>query len=198
MLEIFVLRVIGRLSMPMFAFALARAFRFAGNGNILDYKPYFYRLLMFSIVSQLPFRFFVSDTLNIGFTWLLAFFLLCMITHKNIMNKYLFFVGITVICTTSIFLPVDYGIYGVIYPTMFYYCYYKLKKPAYAFFGSILLFAVFELGVGNSIQAFAVLAVPLVLLLERHDKKILIPRWFFYAFYPAHIAILLLVRHWFF
>ena len=272
-----ILRVIGRLSMPMFAFALARAFRFAGNGGIFERKPYFYRLLIFAIVSQVPFYLFmgpglnigftwllfISSSLNIGFTWLLAFFLMCMITYKSAINKYLFYVGVAAVLTMSVLLPVDYGLYGVVYPAMFYYCYYKFKKPAYAFAGSALLlaiqvvlddshfiqafvvlatplvlllentdrtkrgtsstdrtegdtsrFIIFRLVIyylsflllviwvvldnRHSIQAFAVLAAPLVLLLEKHDKKILIPRWFYYVFYPAHITILGLVKYWFF
>ena len=196
--DIYVLRAIGGLSMPMFAFSLARAFRFAGNGSIFDFKPYFYRLLIFSIVSQLPFHFFMSGTLNIGFTWLLAFSLLLMITYKHIFNKYLFFVSIAAICAMSVVLRVDYGIYGVVYPAMFYYCYYKFKKPASAFLGSILIFAVFVAGISSTIQVIAILAAPLIQFIEKHDKKIIIPRWFFYVFYPVHITILLLVKYLFF
>ena len=196
--ELPVLRVIGRLSMPMFAFSLARAFRFADNGNIINFKQYFCRLFTFSIVSQFPYHFFKNDTLNIGFTWLLAFFFLSLLTHKKTINNYLLCICIAAICATPFFLPIEYGIYGVVYPAMFHYCYYKLKKPEYAFAGSALLFVAWLVLDGSFLQVFAIFAAPLVLLLEKFDKKIIVSKWFYYGFYPVHIALLLLIRYCFF
>ena len=39
---------------------------------------------------------------------------------------------------------------------------------------------------------FALLAAPLIFIPTRSNLKI--PKWFFYAFYPAHLAVIALIR----
>jgi hypothetical protein len=191
--DVEIFRIVGRLSMPLFAFALARAFRNAGNGSVMDYKPYLCRLLIFAAVSQVPYSFAFSG-LNIGFTWLLSFALLCVISHYGKLDKRVSWALIIIVFAAAVFLPVGFGLSGVVYPVLFYLCYYKYFKPNYAITGAAALFVVsVTIDRAGLIQGFAILAVPLVAFLAERDNINILPRWFYYAFYPAHIAILLFI-----
>jgi len=91
-------------------------------------------------------------------------------------------------------LPVDYGISGVLMPVALYYFLFVMKKPEFAFLGMTILFAVFAfMNNGNLLQAFSILALPLILIASKYDNKIRIGKKFFYIFYPAHIALFLCV-----
>ena len=192
--NLLIFRIVGRLSMPLFAFALARSFRNAGHGSIMDFKPYFYRLLIFAGVSQVPYSFAFSG-LNIGFTWLLSFALLCVIAHYEKIDRRVAGVVLICVCAASVIFPVGFGLSGVCYPVLFYLCYYKFRKSHYVITGAAALFAVSIIidGLGL-IQGFTILAIPLVAYYSKHDNIRIFPRWFFYAFYPAHIVLLLLLN----
>jgi hypothetical protein len=184
------LRIAGRLAMPMFAYSMARAFsRGLDDGRV---KGYFLRLLVFAAVSQIPYSLMVSDGLNIGFTWLIgAAILYIWVSYKSLASM-------AVICSlmfASVFVPVDYGLYGVLYPLMFYICAFQLKSN-YALIGSAVLWAVYLLDAGRmDIQVIALAAVLLLEVLKRHDDAVRVNKWFYYAFYPAHIGVLVAVKH---
>jgi len=192
--ELLILRIVGRLAMPLFAFTLARAFCNAGHGSIMDYKPYFYRILIFAVASQVPYSLAFSG-LNIGFTWLLSFALLCVIAYYGKTDSRLTVVVVIIVCTASIIFPVCFGLSGVVYPVLFYLCYYKYRKSQYVVAGAAALFAVSVTidGLGL-IQGFTILAIPLIVYFTKRDNNRLLPRWFYYVFYPAHIASLFLIN----
>ena len=81
------LNVIGRIAFPIFAFQITE-----GYTHTKDLKKYFKRLIIFAIISQIPFMLFLSTftssyTLNIFFTLLLG--LLSIYIYNKIPNKFL-------------------------------------------------------------------------------------------------------------
>lgn len=69
--ESYWLRIIGRISMPLFAYCIARGFYFSEKKDRIKY--YLHKLVLFSVVSQIPFtilavKIYEEFSLNIGFT----------------------------------------------------------------------------------------------------------------------------------
>jgi hypothetical protein len=178
--------------MPLFAYSIARGYYYSEQKGKI--KKYALNMTAFALVSQLPYHFFVKNTLNIGATWLLSILLLFFLTKER-MNGIMFTacMGVFII---SVVVPVDYGLFGVLYPLCFYLFMLRTRKPLYAFAGMAVLFAAYAIQNGSSglSQVFTMLSLPALLLLERWDGLAHINKRFFYVFYPAHIAILLLIK----
>lgn len=125
--DIIALRIIGRLSMPLFAYCIARGFYYSDNkGTLNRYAKY---LTVFAVLSQIPYYFFMPDRFNIGFTWLLSLPVLyvvsCEIKRRNIKEPLNKLVGVSyaaiilIISITAVLLPIEYNLTGVLFPTMF-------------------------------------------------------------------------------
>ena len=193
--HLIVLRIIGRLSMPLYAYCIARGFYYSEEkGTTMKYAR---NIFLFAALSQIPYTILsmwvIGDfRLNIGFTWLLSLFLLkSLISEKRplqlgVMCVLLFLIGLV--------LPIDYGLYGMIYPTVFYLFMYRIDKPQYSFVGMAILYALYIGMGGGAIQIFSLIAFPTLLLAKKYDEKVKINRLFFYYFYPLHIAALLIIK----
>ena len=210
-----VLRTIGRVAMPLFGFSVARGFYYSEKNK--KTKKYLKNLLIFSIVSQIPFTFFAFKIakeflLNIGFVWLLAVIFLKSLENIKFplnKNRLLLILLVIAIFLFSNFAPLDYGFYAMLFTIIFYYTLFKNKKPflcvclvcsTYLYYicrTFIPLALKYKVSIIRIIasddQYFSILAVFLVLIFKRKDLKIL-PGRFFYWFYPAHIAILTIAK----
>lgn len=179
--NIIVLRMIGRIRFPIFAYLLALGYK-----STHDAKKYLKRLLLFGLLSEIPYILaFNSDNLNIFFT--LALGLMAIMFFEKKENLYV----IIVFCF-AVFAHVDYGIYGV-FVIFFMYVYVYYSKMI----GTILfILATFVYSYFNVLQIFAILSIPLIGLLENIPKDIDIKKYkyVFYAFYPLHLVLLYLIR----
>ncbi|NLY49374.1 MAG: hypothetical protein GX059_10235 [Clostridiales bacterium] len=206
-------RLIGRLAFPIFAFLLVEGFH-----HTRSVKKYLTRLGIFALISELPFdlAFYNShfsvfggniktdlpgmfsnpqlyDTVvkrfleyqNIFFTLFLGLSAIWLISevekkyHKNILILNLLNALITVgLSLLAELMNTDYGFMGVLLIVAFYL--FRGKK---IFIGlSLLLLS------GNIIQAFSTLAVlPIAFYNGKKGKSM---KYFFYAFYPAHLLLL--------
>lgn len=192
-----VFRIVGRLSMPLFAYCVARGFYFSNQKGTLPH--YIKNMAVFAAVSEIPYAVASYGNgkigLNIGFTWLLALALLYAVTRRDKLGAYIsVIIGVFLL---SLFAPVDYKIYGVLLPTIFYLSFYCYKRPAYGFYGMCGALVLYMLAVGKSsaMQIFSLAAFPLLLLLVRYDDKVRLPKRFFYWFYPAHLSVLLAIKY---
>lgn len=182
-------RIIGRVSMPMFAYSLARGYEYSRqNGTV---QRYIKRIVIFTVFSQYPYFLMVKSGWNIGATWVLSL-LLFVVVEKWAESPLRACIGIFTVVAVAYVLNVDYGVYGVLMPFIF-----RLNIKSYdRFLYSVLLWAIYTIMVGTVgiIQIFSCLAVPLLYAMEPQDKKIHIVGTFYYLFYPLHIVVLLAIK----
>ena len=183
--EFIILRIIGRLSFPIFAYFISEGYKHTSN-----IKRYMGRILLLGIVSQIPFMLLAeTKTLNICFTFLISVGIIYFIdTDRPQLALPLLILGII--------LPVDYYIYGITLPIIFY----MFKKPySYLTFAiSTFTFAIYNVMHNSSniyyIFLFAVLTIPLFML---NDKLpyIKLPKYSLYYFYFGHLVIGLIIKY---
>ena len=194
--EYIVFRLIGRLSMPIFAYCIARGVYYSNNKG--TFKRYIINMLIFAVLSQIPYYFFNGPYhLNIGFTWLLSMILLYIIIKKK--RRHIL-PACVIIGVISVLMPVEYSFLGSFLPVIFYWSAVKKNNFSYAFIGVTIITTGYIILNNNGaviIQFLSILAVPLIAILQRYDSKIKLPKWFFYVFYPAHILLLMVIKQLF-
>jgi len=190
-----VLRFIGRLSFPLFAYLLI-----LGMENTRNIRYYFARLFIFALISQVPFFLAIDhgpfESLNIFFT--LSFGLLFIYFFKK--GSAFAFVPLI----ASFVLPFDYGIYGIAMMG----CMYILKENTKFGVASLVLLNALFLVPWNS-QFLSIAAIPFIVLhkngslniTRESSERFAIPLWrkyFFYVYYPLHLALLYIIKLYFF
>lgn len=188
-----ILRIIGRLSMPIYAFMIAE-----GCHHTHDRKAYFLRLLGLALLCQVVYA-AVDRSLYqcILVTFSLSVGLICAVENawdKKTPGSLLAAAGLTaavyLICEKlPLFLPgfhVDYGIWGVLLPVIVYFG----GRDIVAFGLGVLLLC---LSIGHT-QWWAMLSIPLLALYngQRGTHRL---GWLFYLYYPAHLVILYAISY---
>lgn len=171
------MRVAGRLAFPVFAWRLALGAEAASHlGRYLG------RLLAFGLAAQWPYMQLTGEgDLNILFT---LFFGLLMIAGRKAGSPFLTWVWVP----AAMVFHVDYTYYGLIpYGLLTIYVFHVFRrepgKRNLWFGGLTLLVSLFA-----PTQIWSLAALP---LLDRDwPVRVVLPRYFFYGFYPAHLAVL--------
>lgn len=173
-------RIIGRLAFPIFAYQIAQ-----GYVCTMDKSKYRIRIWMFAAISQAPFSLlFHTTTLNVLVTLGLALFVIDNYHQK----RYLLMAPAMLI---SFFVPMDYGLFGVLMALAFYAL--KDNKGILAA-AQILLIIIFTRFNGWPVEYYAVIGSFLVIFLPVQYFKVTIPKYFFYWFYPVHLTILYILK----
>ena len=193
--EFTVLRFIGRLSFPLFAYLLI-----LGIENTRNVRNYFIRLFVFALISQVPFflalGFEPFGYLNIFFTLSSGLLFIYFFKKSSV------FVFVPVFA--SLVLPFDYGIYGI----AMIGCMYILKENTKFGVVSLVLLNTLFLVPWN-IQFLSISAIPFIILHKNGSLNITretteeftIPLWrkyFFYVYYPLHLALLYIIKLYYF
>ena len=179
------LRIAGRLAFPLYAFLLSEGYIHTRN-----LSRYALSLFLLAIISEVPYDLlfnreaFHPGQQNIMFTLLLG---LCAIHIWDVSGRE--WIWKTLCCIIIIFLGwvlnVDYGSYGVALPLVFHIL--NNRKPWDAAAGAALSAAT-----GNIHQAAA--AIPIMLYNGQRGFIKGKLKWAFYAYYPVHICIILLLN----
>lgn len=195
--DIVLLRVVGRLSFPMFAYMLSEGY--VRTRNKVNYT---FRLLVFSILSQIPFMLALNcNELNIGFTLLFGF--VCMMIYEKDGS----ILKIILVLVASELLNVDYGSYGVLFILCCHIHHQDMNRLALDSIAAIPLLFVAQtahamFGGGHSfftivsgcvVQLFSVLSIPLISAYDGQKGK-MYGRYWFYAFYPLHLLVLFIIN----
>lgn len=176
----FILRLIGRVAFPLFIFLLLEGFEHTHNR-----KKYALQLLVFGLLSEIPFDFALKGTWydpsyqNVMFTLFLGYCAIWLYENFGETDKRIL-LGVFACIVLAHMLKTDYGAFGVL---AIFLLYYTKKKKKYFYMTGVLLF-------------FWEITAPIAFLLIRqyNGKRGLSLKYIFYFFYPVHILILGLIR----
>jgi len=206
---------VGRLAFPIYAFLIAEGYR-----HTSDFGRYARRLLVFGLISEIPFNLMYAGGFifpfhqNVMFTLLLGLFSIRSIdtirqnirsraSLKSSVKPVLALAGCLLLSAVGF---VDYGFWGVMTVILFHVLrdfpgakVLQLAAMVYihceAYKGMFIPVELFGHSFEFATQGFAVLALPLIWLYN--GKKGLSSKalqYGFYAFYPVHMLVLALVR----
>lgn len=194
-----VVRAIGRQSFPIFCFFLVEGFRFTGSR-----MKYFLRLLVFAVLSQIPFQkalFPRSNLFHASVMTTLAIGLLAIWAVEELKKIFddgssggraLFFLSaggsVCGFCRLAQVLHSDYS-YGGIIVILILYLFRECRILSF-------LISWVWLSWYNRLELYS---APAFLLLSCYNgKRGKQRKYFFYIFYPAHLLFLWLLRRYFF
>lgn len=196
------LRCIGRVAFPIFCFLIAE-----GCIYTHDRKKYALRLLVFALLSEIPFNLmtggWVWNPYDQNVLWtLLAGALVCWLMDWALKKRTVWAFVLTGAVTVAAYwllelVNTDYGGWGMLLVAMFY-CVHRapygwaVKMAAEAFW--LAFFSIAVMGGVLSIELWSLWALlPIWLYNGQRGFSNKAVQYGFYAFYPVHILILSLI-----
>ena len=182
-----ILRAIGRLAFPIFAFQIGVGFKHTHSK-----EKYILRMILFTLISQYPFTLFlnavkIAPILNIGATFTLA--LLALYSIDKFKKSWVKYPILVIIACIATYVPMDYGIFGVLIVISLYFLDYSKVIGMSSFFSIVLMHCAID----KSIFSLPALLALFPILLYNGKKGPNI-KYLFYVFYPLHMLILLLIK----
>ena len=191
----FVTQYLGRIAFPLFAFLISEGYK-----HTKDLEKYYKRLIMFGLISQIPFMLFRTlvgewELLNIMFALVLG--LLCIDIFEKEKRKWISIPSVLVIVVLSEILKMDYGWFGVL--TVFIIHVLKNKKIMLVLTYPIVTFLYYYSLIGNYIFSWEMMLYvigtisSMIFILMYNGKEGKKTKYFFYWFYPVHVLIIYLL-----
>lgn len=188
--QIRVLRIIGRLAFPIFAFQIGVGFR-----HTKSKEKYILRMLIFTIISQIPFTMAIQAAapgygpiLNIGAT--LTCGLLALYSIEKIDKIWLKLFSLFIVALIGIYIPMDYGLAGILSIVILYY--FKDSKVIISslYITLVLLNCAIDNSLFNVAEILALIPIYL-----HNGKKGPDIKYLFYLFYPLHQIVLVFLKY---
>lgn len=201
--QILLFRIIGRLAMPLFAWLIAN-----GAHHTKDIYSYMRRILVFAVISEVPFvlanrqRDPAFDTINILFSFTLGLGAIMLLNKTR--HTFMRLAIILASVAAAYMLKTDYGPTAVLM-VVISYVYYK-DLPKMIMLHTLLIVSVYTLPIliqlsGNPHQAvdgvrlFQPLCLLSLLAIAFYNKKEGIKTgYYLYFFYPLHLLIIYLLK----
>lgn len=177
-----VLRAVGRLSFPIFAFLLSEGFAHTSN-----LKKYAARLLFFALLAEIPYQLMIYHRLiglrpsNILFALLLSLGALCCARRGGP-----WYLGVPALALLAQAGGFSYGFYGVLLVVLFYVFRGRRWAIPLVLASCTLLYCAYHHSLFQIWAIFA--AVPLLFYNGQRGRRA--PRYLLYILYPAHLAVL--------
>lgn len=200
-----VMRLVGRIAFPIFAFLLYEGFMHTSN-----YKRYLLRVGLCALAAEIPFNlivttasplfgltdvstsFFYPDYQNTVFTLFIALLMLYGMKRfettdnaspgASLKQWFGQLICVLVACVLTVFARTDYSYIGILFIAVLYF--FRHSKKMQILFGCIVMLTT---------DIAALLAfVPIAMYngMQIPSKKM---KYFFYIFYPAHLLVLYLI-----
>ncbi len=205
----FWLTCVGRLAFPMFAFMVVE-----GYHHTKSYKKYMLRLLVFAIISEMPFNIMSGGSIiypfhqNVLWSFLIALLGVRLMDKARskfnpIVSAVLCIIIIGVFSIMGLLTMVDYYNYGILMVFAFYifsgetWKHWICQLLALLYINNFMMkgmyFPISIFGTTFNVyqQSFAVLSLPIIWSYKGekgYSSKFI--QYAFYAFYPVHILIL--------
>ena len=189
----------GRIAFPLFAFIAVE-----GYLHTSDLKKYIKRLIIFGIISQIPYMLFKSIILNkltlevnVIFTLLLG--IISILIYEKNKNKYLGFILALIPIILGQVVKVDYGWYGV----GLVFLIYLIKNNKIKFIIFYILYTLLYYSISfikldylltiNYMPYIICSIMPVILMIMYNGKLGKKIKYFYYWFYPIHMLILFII-----
>ncbi|GGG66139.1 TraX family protein [Paenibacillus radicis (ex Gao et al. 2016)] len=176
-------RMIGRLALPLYAYALVIGYLRTRNVNL-----YIWRMLAIAVISQIPYS-LTFRTLEINTVGTLFICLLMLWALDKLKDKHALQVAIAAVTILLVELvPVSYGAYLPV--LIIIYRYLPAGSMAPLHFALNVVFMFYK---GWTVQLFSVLATLLLVYMPvflRAVDRIRVPRVVWRSFYPLHLALI--------
>ena len=182
--------ILGRIAFPIFIFFIVEGFFKTRNR-----KKYLFNLVLFGIISEVPFDLFTSKAFyNPNWNNMMFTLSLCLVTiwiidevKYRISNKFLWY-GISIVIVMgfgllAMQLSLDYDYHAIILAYVFYIFYDKPVLSATIGYVSII----------KEVYSFLGFAMTITYNGERGKQN----KWINYLFYPVHLLILGIIRIYF-
>jgi hypothetical protein len=199
----YAMRAVGRIAFPLYCFLLVEGF--FHTRHVFRYAG---RLFLFALISEIPFDLavggncFVWSDSNVFFTLLLGLCAMIAVSYTErfftrppaVRRSVRVFLGTAAVlaecaaaCLAADLLGSDYGAFGVAVILMFRF--FRRNRVLACAAGVMMLIR------SNffSIASFSTAALPFVYCYS--GEKGVSMKYFFYAFYPAHLLLLTFVAH---
>jgi hypothetical protein len=182
----YIFRKIGRVAFPIYCFLLVEGFV-----HTRDRKKYLGRMLIFALISEIPFDLAITGSwLNLNYQnvfWELALGIVMLMVLDGAERKGYPPVLLAVVRLTAVALfmvigelaGLDYGMYGILSIAVLYLCRYNKWLQA----GAGALTFVWELPA-------PVAFLPILAYNQKRGRTL---KYVFYIFYPAHLLILYII-----
>ena len=205
-----IFEIIGRIAFPVFAFLVAE-----GAYHTSNRKKYLVTLFLFALISEVPFNLCFYGTYsyvghqNIMFTMFVGVAFAYIAEAFENKLKFPEWMAIMLLMmfagVIGLFCNLDYSMYGTL--LVFLLCSMNIfsqknRLMSYKIIGSafLVIFSIACFSTGAHVQIYGLIAIPLFILYNGRrsngDNKVLYGKfkYFFYVFYPIHMAILFLIE----
>lgn len=191
------LRIIGRISFPIYAYLIAEGCRHTKNRTkylgIIGVMGILFQIVFFVFMKSLYQGILVTFSLSI----IIIFSIEALIKGKGTKDRILAIFGLGFALFVGFVCPrlfadqgfvIDYNIWGISLPVIMYFT--PSKKLRVVF---LVLFITLMALMARPIQWWALMSVPFIALYngERGRAKM---KYFFYIFYPLHLVLLFLIK----
>ena len=187
------MRIMGRIAMPIFAFCVSEGFR-----RTRDKRKYLMRMLLFGVISEIPFDLVTSGKLlehshqniMLTFSWAILGLACCERILSRGESRWRYPAAVTAalfFAVSSVFLGLDYSVLA----TALIFTWYLMKdRPLWA--GTAAAAAVHAALRNMGIYWFGLLGfVPVIFYNGERGRGL---KWLFYLFYPGHLLLIFLIR----
>lgn len=180
-----VMRFTGRAAFPIFCFTIVEGFR-----RTSDAGAYLKRLIIFALISEIPFdlafRGILFDMSFQNVFWTLAFGLAAMMLHSDsfAMTGWKKLLGLLACFFVPYLFHTDYSVYGVLTIFLMNLFYGEPVKMCMAGYIMLLL--------QSSTEVWAVFGFLLILLYNGQKGRG--NKMFYYLFYPGHLLLLVFLK----
>ena len=196
---------IGRLTAPIMCFFIAQGYIYTKS-----FKKYALRLLIFALISQLPWCFVHGDSiLTLSFNMIFTLFISLLAVHvEATMKDGILKLAVIILCVAATHYC-DWHYYAVIWCLIFYRFRNDSRKMHLCFsLVSLVYFAdtLYNfISAGNAVllsfifSLYALgtlLCIPLLCAYNGEKGKFRASKWVFYVFYPLHLFILGAIKWW--
>ena len=194
--EIKILRIIGRIAFPIFAYMIAEGCKYTKNR-----KKYLLTMISMAVICQFVY-FFAMNSLSqcILVTFSLSVALIYVLDNAQsrgeVKSSVITIAAFAVVIFLTEILPrlwkgtdfgIDYGIYGVMLPVFVFAAHRKMQK----LFAAAIMLVLLSVDFGG-VQWFGLMALPL-LALYNGERGRLNMKSLFYIYYPSHLVIIYLI-----